>query len=142
MQQIENTYKLTEELKYTNLHDAVYGAYDEAKKYTNEQVTIISGAVSGVAGAVNEVKQEIEGAYQLTENLKYTNLGDAVRGALTTAQAYTDNAISQYEAFTIEIVNELPSVGEDFTFYLIPKETGNGYAPCRCQSREGRDGGT
>ena len=41
-----------------------------------------------------------------------------------------DAALAGFHSFNIEVVNsldELPDVGEDYTFYLVPKASGNGY---------------
>ena len=57
----------------------------------------------------------------------YTNLKAAIEGATTNANTYTDAALAGYRAFTITIVDELPQIGADRTFYLVPKDSGNGY---------------
>ena len=76
---------------------------------------------------LNTVITEIQGAYRLTDSLIYTNLGDAVRGAVTLARNYAQALLADYRAFTISIVDELPIAGSPQTFYLVPKSNGNGY---------------
>ena len=73
------------------------------------------------------VTTEIADAYVLTDTVKYSKLGDAVRGAVTLSRSYAQALLADYKAFTIEIVDELPAAGESQTFYLIPKEDGTGY---------------
>ena len=48
---------------------------------------------------------------------------DAVSDATTTLQT----AINNYVPYTVTVVNNLPQVGADRTFYLVPKASGNGY---------------
>lgn len=69
----------------------------------------------------------IADAYVLTDTLKYSKLGDALRGAVTLSRSYAQALLADYKAFTIEIVDELPAAGASQTFYLIPKDSGNGY---------------
>ena len=80
-----------------------------------------------VQNNLNTVKEEIKDAYVLTDDVYYTNLGDALRGAITLSRNYAQALLSDYKAFTIEFVDELPLVGESMIFYLIPKESGEGY---------------
>ena len=89
--------------------------------------TYAQGRADIVAEDLNKVKQEIADAYVLTDTVKYSKLGDAVRGAVTLSRSYTQALLAQYEAFEIVIVDELPTAGEENTFYLVPKESGNGY---------------
>jgi len=51
----------------------------------------------------------------------------AIQRAVGVANDYAQALLSEYEAFTIEIVDSLPAVGADRTFYLVPKDSGNGY---------------
>lgn len=80
-----------------------------------------------VQNNLNTLKTEIQGAYVLTDTIKYTNLGDALRGAVTLSRNYAQALLADYKAFTISIVDELPLVGNSQTFYLVPKDSGNGY---------------
>lgn len=80
-----------------------------------------------VQNNLNTVKTEIQDAYVLTDTLKYTSLGDAIRGAVTLSRNYAQALLADYKAFTVTIVDELPIVGESQTFYLVPKDSGNGY---------------
>ena len=83
------------------------------------------GRADIVQNNLNTVKNEIQGAYRLTDTVVYTNLGDAVRGAVSLSRQYAQALLADYRAFTITIVNELPLVGEPMTFYLVPN--GGGY---------------
>ena len=76
---------------------------------------------------VNNVVNEIRGAYSLTDTISYTNLGDALRGAVTLSRNYAQALLADYKAFTISIVDDLPLVGNSQTFYLVPKDSGTGY---------------
>ena len=76
---------------------------------------------------VNNVVNEIRDAYSLTDTISYTNLGDALRGAVTLSRNYAQALLADYKAFTISIVDDLPLVGNSQTFYLVPKDSGTGY---------------
>lgn len=85
------------------------------------------GRADIVAANLDKVKQEIADAYVLSDTMKFSKLGDAVRGAVTMSRNYTAAMLADYGAFDILIVDELPAAGESNTFYLVPKENGNGY---------------
>ena len=57
----------------------------------------------------------------------YAGVENALSGVLDTAKRYAGGLIANYSPFTIVIVDELPASGAERTFYLIPKESGNGY---------------
>lgn len=80
-----------------------------------------------VQANLNKVKDEIKDAYVLTDTVYYTNLGDAIRGAVTLSRNYAQALLADYKAFTIEMVDELPLTGESMTFYLVPNNSGTGY---------------
>lgn len=42
-------------------------------------------------------------------------------------KADIDAALANFHSYNIEVVDELPEEGEDYTFYLVPKASGNGY---------------
>lgn len=85
------------------------------------------GRADIVQANLQETKEEIADAYTLTDTVKYSNLGDALRGAVALSRNYTAALLADYKAFTIEIVGELPSSGASQTFYLVPRDSGNGY---------------
>jgi len=76
---------------------------------------------------LDNVTAEIRDAYSLTDTLKYTTLGDAVRGAVTLSRNYTQALLADYKAFTIVIMDELPNAGDPMTFYLVPNKSNSGY---------------
>ena len=85
------------------------------------------GRADTVQNNLNTVKTEIQDAYILTDTVRYTKLGDAIRGAVTLSRNYAQALLADYKAFTVTIVDELPIAGEPQTFYLVPKASGNGY---------------
>lgn len=85
------------------------------------------GRADLVSQNLQKVKDEIADAYELSETLKFTKLGDALRGAVQAANTYTSAMLAGYKAFSIKIVDTLPAAGEDNTFYLVPKTNGAGY---------------
>lgn len=102
------------------------GIYDPQ----NLQVDVYSyaqGRADIVKKDLDVVRQEIADAYILTDTLKYTKLGDALRGAVTLSRNYMQALLAEYDAFTIKIVDELPLAGEANTFYLVKKDSGDGY---------------
>ena len=76
---------------------------------------------------LNDVKTELQDGYKLTDTLVYTKIGDAIRGAVSLSRTYAQALLADYKAFTIEIRDELPVVGEPLTFYLIPNKANTGY---------------
>ena len=76
---------------------------------------------------LEDVKDEIKDAYKLTDTISYTTLGDAIRGVLPLSQQYAQALLADYKAFTIKIVEELPTTGEVMTFYLVPNDSNTGY---------------
>lgn len=74
---------------------------------------------------VDSLASIVRAAYQVSDTLTYNNLHDALQGILMLARNYTQAALADYDAFSITIVNELPTVGENRTFYLIPNSSGS-----------------
>lgn len=122
----------------SKLHDSVTDSLNKAESAMqpgiydpqNLQVDIFSyaqGRADIVSKEVDTVRQEIADAYNLTDTLKYQKLGDAVRGAVTLSRQYAQALLADYKAFTIEVVEALPLAGNPQTFYLVPKENGDGY---------------
>lgn len=56
-------------------------------------------------------------------------IGADANGRLYTksAEDVVNTALENFHSYNIEVVDELPDVGEDYTFYLVPKASGNGY---------------
>ena len=81
------------------------------------------------------VKNQIKSTetYEVTDNLvnnitsNYTGLNNALSGVLNRSERYAAALLSDYSPINILVVNELPDVGADRTFYLVPKDSGNGY---------------
>lgn len=76
---------------------------------------------------LNTVKSELQDGYKLTDTLVYTNIGDAIRGAVSLSRTYAQALLADYKAFTIVIIDKLPVVGEAMTFYLVPNKAKTGY---------------
>lgn len=57
----------------------------------------------------------------------YSGLLAALSGVLNRSELYAAALLTNYSPFYIEIVDELPDVGADRTFYLIPQSNGSGY---------------
>lgn len=85
------------------------------------------GRADIVTANLQKVKDEMADAYVLSETQQYSKLGDAIRGAVQTARNYTASMLADYKAFNIKIVDELPPSGEVNTFYLVPKDSGDGF---------------
>lgn len=85
------------------------------------------GRADMVEVQVDAVRQEIADAYNLTDTVRYTKLGDALRGTITLSRQYMQALLAEYDAFSIKIVDELPLAGEANTFYLIPNGKADGY---------------
>lgn len=67
-------------------------------------------------------------AIQKTDKMTQ-EIGIGTDGKLYTesAKANIDEALRDFHSYSIDIVDELPYVGEEYTFYLIPNESGKGY---------------
>lgn len=111
------------EAQASDVESTLNSRVDALEQSINESVDSVKQSLSGSILAVSD---EVVDA-RTVGGTTYSTLGNAVRGAYSAATNYTDTALAEYESFTIEIVNELPSVGEEQTFYLIPKEVGTGY---------------
>ena len=85
------------------------------------------GRADTVQTNLNIVREEIKNAYTLTDTVKYTKLGDAVRGVYELAKNYTQALLVDYKAFTIKVVDSLPVTGDPMVFYLLPNDSGTGY---------------
>ena len=57
----------------------------------------------------------------------YTGLNSALGGVLNRAELYTNGMLAEYSPINVIITPELPETGADRTFYLVPKESGDGY---------------
>lgn len=58
------------------------------------------------------------------DSTAYTGITAAIEGALTKSKAFTNNRFNNYEPYTTQIVPTLPSTGENFVIYMIPKNNG------------------
>lgn len=85
------------------------------------------GRADAVQTNLDAVTEELQDGYMLTDTLRYTKIGDAIRGAVSLSRDYMQALLVDYKAFTIRIVDELPVTGNSMTFYLVPKSGGTGY---------------
>lgn len=76
---------------------------------------------------LNNLINEISSAYQLTDTLIYTNLKDTIQGAVTLSRNYAQALLADYQAFTVTVVDELPTTGQEHVFYLVPNRSNTGY---------------
>lgn len=86
------------------------------------------GEMSLGDGTLQRVK--VDSAFEATLVKADTAMQPSVYDPTNKAQdifAYTDTAVANYIPYTVTVVNTLPQVGVDRTFYLVPKESGNGY---------------
>jgi hypothetical protein len=65
---------------------------------------------------------------QKTEDMTQ-EIGADANGKLYTksAEDVVNAALENFHSYNIEVVDQLPDAGEDYTFYLVPKASGNGY---------------
>lgn len=117
--QLEETLKLADSAMQPSVYDP-QGLNTDVFKYAKERA-------DEVQEDFKEIKDEIADAYKLSEDATYENLGDAVRGAVELAKSAAEEMLENHKSFTISIVDSLPDVGESNTFYLIQKQSGNGY---------------
>ena len=57
----------------------------------------------------------------------YSGLVAALSGVLNRSELYAASLLSGYSPFSVTIVDELPTTGEERTFYLVPNSGGDGY---------------
>lgn len=100
------------------------GIEDGANKYTHP---IYNARVSGLYKITVDSTGHVSDVSEVTKD-DITGLG-IIDGtdAVTQANAYTNKTISEYEPYSIEVVDTLPESGEDRTFYLVPNEFKTGY---------------
>lgn len=80
-----------------------------------------------VQAHLDTLESEVIAARDPSDTVHCANLKESIRRSCQMAKDYAQALLADYEAFTISIVDTLPEVGADRTFYLIPKESGNGY---------------
>ncbi|MCD7757757.1 MAG: hypothetical protein LUH45_06245, partial [Clostridiales bacterium] len=80
--------------------------------------------------ALDDLQSEVESA-RTFDGTEYSSLAkaiDAIKTAIsdveTEAQKYADELLENYKPYTTKIVDELPTVGEQMTFYLVEKDSG------------------
>lgn len=124
--------------KYTITNNAitysiVEGAIPEATSGATEgsEFVFTSGGAytlkQELANNITTLANEISAARNITDSGSNTTLKQSIQEAVSTAKAYTDTSLENFETFTITITDTLPETGEPQTFYLVPKESGKGY---------------
>lgn len=123
----------------TDIFNYVDGEINSTKNYVDRQIGNITNRTA--TGSLDTLSQEVTNAriFQADYTPQYENpivgqynyhsLKDAIQGtyaqALANAKDYADAKVR--ESINILIVDELPLTGQARTFYLVPKESGNGY---------------
>ena len=112
-----NDYTTTEKNKLSGIEDG-------ANKYSHPIYnTRVSGLYKITVDSTGHVSDVSEVTKDDITGLGITDGTDAV----TQANEYTNKAISEYEPYSIEVVDTLPESGENRTFYLVPNESKTGY---------------
>lgn len=120
---VDNDFESTLEKADTAMQPSVYDRQNlraDVYAYAKAQADTVQRNLDGLETEVVEARDP-------SDSVHCTSLKDSIRGAIQIANDYAQALLAEYEAFTIKIVSTLPAVGEDRTFYLIPKESGNGY---------------
>lgn len=126
--------------------NAASGAWDDTYDRLGRHQDIFDFAMSqasviynGQDGHLDVLRSQVDAARWLNPNvnpnytvsgtniIQFSTLADAISGVYKLSKDYTNSALVAYSPFFVTIVNELPQVGNPRTFYLIPKESGNGY---------------
>lgn len=126
--------------------NAASGAWDDTYDTLGRHQDIFNFAMSQAAviyngqdGHLDVLRGQVDAARYLNPNvnpnytvsgtniIQFSTLADAISGVYKLSKDYTNSALVAYSPFFVTIVNELPQVGNPRTFYLIPKESGNGY---------------
>lgn len=112
-----NDYTTTEKNKLSGIEDG-------ANKYSHP---IYNARVSGLYKITVDSTGHVSDVSEVTKD-DITGLGitDGT-DAVAQANVYTDKAISEYEPYSIKVVDTLPESGEGKTFYLVPNESKTGY---------------
>lgn len=114
-----------------NKVDKVNGKGLSSNDYTHAEKT----KLAGIAPGANNYKLPIAGSSlggvkvaQKTEDMTQ-EIGADASGRLYTksAEDVVNAALENFHSYNIEVVDQLPDAGEDYTFYLVPKASGNGY---------------
>lgn len=95
-------------------------------------VDSLKTTVGNLNTLITAQQAELVEARQFTDNgasYSYDSLTEAISGVAAVARAYTNTALTLHKAFTIEIVDSInfDEPGTEFTFYLIPNESGTGF---------------
>lgn len=129
--------------QYAGLDKALAGVLSTAMSYAENQDTELvdthvytvnnidyTGLIAALEGVLSEAKtysdNNITTRTYTVDETNYTGLAAALEGILTKANYYTNMALSDYKPYTISIVDELPTIGQEKVFYLIPT-SGNNY---------------
>ena len=97
-----------------------------AKARADEVNTYLESYKTSNNTQIGNIWTHIRDAY-IVDGITYNSLAAAINGAVSSAEAYCRALLAEYEAFTVEIVDELPVVGVANTFYLLPNNSGTGY---------------
>ena len=125
-----------------NKVDKVGGKVLSTNDYTTPEKNKLSGIEDGANKYIHPIyNTRVSGLYKITvdstghvsdvsevtkDDITGLGITDGT-DAVTQANAYTDRAISEYEPYSIKVVDILPESGEDRTFYLVPNESKTGY---------------
>ena len=107
--------------RYVDVYEFAKGQDDEIRSDVSDLESDVYGAHSIHFG--HEPQKTVTG----TGITNIPSLKDAILCAYYYANEYTRARLIDYKPINVEIVEELPQVGTDRTFYLIPKDSGNGY---------------
>lgn len=73
------------------------------------------------ASTIQTIKQTTSFSVQDTESTShsFTGLDAALSGVLQEAEGYADSILVDYTSFNIQVVDQLPVTGHEYTFYLV-----------------------
>lgn len=112
-----------------NLGDNVGDIYGYAKAKADEVADTLNKYKQSNDTLVNKMNGEIQNAKKFGGTTTYDTLLDALNAVLNEAGRYTRARLADFNAFSVRVVESIDftQAGEGQTFYLVPKETGNGF---------------
>ena len=140
---VDNLKKVVDNKKMSISEYDPQGKHTDVFKYASDissaHANVVQANVDSLKvtiGNVNERLQnqetEVANAHTFADNgatYTYDTLTGALSGVAAVARAYTNTALTLHRAFTIEVVDSIDfsQPGTEFTFYLVPNESGSGY---------------
>ena len=92
----------------------------------SDSVDVMQKDVYEIKDDISEIEQDIDVIEKDITKVR-SEIQSGVQNAVDQSKSYTDGRFSAYQPYYIQVVDVLPSKGENNKFYLMPNETGTKY---------------